>query len=142
MMISLGPGESKEEDNELSEACLVTLEALLKNCSDEMEKYTLDLFKSSVDLLCYDPNYNYEAEGDGEEEEGWGSDYEEAEEDKYDDDDDSSWKVRRASVRVIHSVVKTRLDFQGQVLEKYGGVLIERFKERTDDVKIEIMATI
>jgi cullin-associated NEDD8-dissociated protein 1 len=75
-----------------------------------MDKYMADLFRGSVDLLCYDPNFNYEAV-DSEEEEGWGSDYEEAEEDKYDEDDDSSWKVRRSAIRLIHSVVKTRLDY-------------------------------
>jgi cullin-associated NEDD8-dissociated protein 1 len=114
----------------------------LVNSPEEMDKYMVEMFKTACELLRYDPGYDYEAGADGSEEEGWGSDYEEAEEDKYDEDDSSSWKVRRAAIRVIHSIVKTRLDFQGEVFSKYGALLIGQFKERTDDVKIEILNTV
>jgi cullin-associated NEDD8-dissociated protein 1 len=58
-----------------------------------------------------------------------------------DDDDDTSWKVRRAAIRVIHAVIKTRPDLQGQIIEKHGALIIDRYKERIDDVKCDVLTT-
>ena len=58
------------------------------------------------------------------------------------DDDDTSWKVRRASIRLIHAVIRTRPDIQGQITAKHGALFIDRFKERVDDVKCDILNTV
>jgi len=59
--------------------------------------------------MTYDPNYNYDNEepmdvdGFGSDEENeWGDDVE------MNNDDDSSWKVRRASLKVILAVIHSR----------------------------------
>jgi cullin-associated NEDD8-dissociated protein 1 len=99
-----------DDANEVAESCMVTLEAMLKSMPIEMEKFTETLFKESLKLLCYDPNYDYEGAGAEEsEEEDWGADNDS--EDQIDDKDDTTWKVRRAAIRVIHSVIVTRPDF-------------------------------
>ncbi len=56
-----------------------------------------------------------------------------------DDDDDTSWKVRRGAVSVLAAIIKTRPDFHRTILDKYSVGIVRRFRERVDDVKIELM---
>lgn len=102
-----------------------------------------DLFKNALTLLEYDPNYMYDDDNqemdDDEEEEGWGSDFDDGDEGRMEDDDDRSWLVRRAAVKVIDSIIKTRADFSRVIVEKYAMKLVERFKERIDDVKCDLL---
>lgn len=46
-------------DNELSEACLTTLQSIIHKCPGELKKFVNDLFKVSMKLSEYDPNYIY-----------------------------------------------------------------------------------
>lgn len=57
------------------------------------------------------------------------------------EDDDSSWKVRRAAVKLIDSIVISRPDMLRQVYQQYAQLLAERFKERDENVKINIFET-
>jgi cullin-associated NEDD8-dissociated protein 1 len=94
--------------------------------------------------VVFDPNYDYSAFGDAPMEEdagdGWsddGMDVGGAGE----EDDDSSWKVRRAAVKLIDSIVISRPDQLRTVYQKYARLLADRFKERDENVKINIFET-
>ena len=132
-------------DNELSEACLSTLQSIIRRCPKEVEPYIKDTIESALNLLSYDPNYVYnddeEEMQDEEDAEGWdGSDFEDEEEDQADNDDDSSWKVRRGAISVLEAVVKTRPDFLKIIIKSHSLNLVDRFKERVDDVKCNLLS--
>jgi len=55
------------------------------------------------------------------------------------DDDDTSWKVRRGAFRVISSIIQTRPELHSYIIDNYAVRLAERFKERIDDVKVDLM---
>lgn len=57
------------------------------------------------------------------------------------DDDDSSWKVRRGSIKIIQAIVKTRPEFIKSVVTQHQERLVDRFKERNDDVKVDLIDT-
>lgn len=59
------------------------------------------------EIITYDPNYTYDNDDtvmDEEEDCGWGSEIEDIDADQV-DDDDSSWKVRRAGIKVIEVII-------------------------------------
>lgn len=58
-----------------------------------------------------------------------------------DDDDDMSWKVRRSSSKLLCAIIETRLDMLQQMYELVAPVLISRFKEREDTVRIDVLQT-
>lgn len=58
-----------------------------------------------------------------------------------DDDDDMSWKVRRSASKVLCAIVETRSDLLQQIYEDVAPVLINRFKEREESVRVDILQT-
>ncbi len=49
-----------------------------------------------------------------------------------------SWKVRRAAAKCLGAVVSTRPDLLEQLYKKVVPVIITRFKEREENVKVII----
>ena len=127
---------------ELVEACLNAFESFIKKCPKEISSYLKEVLATATDLMAYDPNYTYDVEGMKveEEEEGWGSDWEE-DMNLQEDDDDTSWKVRRASVRVIDSIIKTRPEMLREIYKDLSLNIMGRFKERDENVKCDILRT-
>jgi cullin-associated NEDD8-dissociated protein 1 len=106
--------------------------------------YIPQLFENSLYLIAYDPNYLYDDNEDEEMEddgEGWGSDFEDEDQERADDDDDTSWKVRRGAIHIIDAVVKTKPDLLKTIVDEHALVLVDRFKERVDDVKCDLLQT-
>jgi len=97
--------------------------------------------------LRYDPNYAGDddmEEDDANDMNGDDNEDDEEEEDyadDYDDDDDVSWKVRRASVKVLNMALETRLEFLSLFYKSIAPQLIARFGEREETVKLEIWST-
>lgn len=58
-----------------------------------------------------------------------------------DDDDDMSWKVRRSASKVLCAIIETRSDLLQQIYEDVAPVLINRFKEREESVRVDILQT-
>ncbi|KAI9789286.1 MAG: hypothetical protein M1835_001768 [Candelina submexicana] len=151
-------GESDPQLEEVREAALVTLEALLASCSSEMRAYTEEVINAAIRYLKYDPNIT-SAEGDEEmgdtqaeqndgdtESDGVPDEEEDFEEEAgFSDDDDMSWKVRRCAAKLLYTLISTRgsgdlLD-DGTLYEQVGPVLVARFTEREENVRLEILAT-
>ena len=144
----LGDQESVDEDNELAECALTTLEAIIRKCANEVTPYVQDLISNAFRLTEYDPNYTYfddeDEKMDEDEDGGWGDDDDEgwgAGDDDQDDDadDDTSWKVRRAAVGIIDVIVRTRPDILKGIIMQYADVMIDRIKERNTEVKVELL---
>ena len=134
-----------DQENEIAEACLSAIENLIRKAPKEIDDYIEKIFVLGSELMVFDPNYCYEEgkAGDEEgwgEEGGWGSDFED-EQMANEDDDDTSWKVRRASIKLIDALVSSRPDKLRMVYQKYAEIMIDRFKERDDNVKCNILET-
>ena len=147
-------GEPDPETDDVREAALVALEGFLASCGSEMRAYTEETISAALRFLKYDPNYN----DDGDEEMGGtqedGDDMDEFDDDDDfeadagfdDDDDDASWKVRRCAAKVLYTLISTRgsgdlLD-DGTLYTQVAPVLIQRFSEREENVRLEIISTI
>jgi hypothetical protein len=79
LMMKIDPKTSADEQNDLTGACLETLQQIVKSCPREVATYIPELFKNSLTLLEYDPNFVYDNNvkmADDEEDGGWGSDFE------------------------------------------------------------------
>lgn len=130
-------------DNEISEACLSTFESLIKKCPKEIGPYVDKILELSASLMPYDPNYTYDDNEDvhmedDEEEGGWGSEFED-DNVVNEDDDDTSWKVRRAAIKVIDQIIVSRPELLKILYQRYAKHLVNRFKERDDNVKCNVL---
>jgi len=145
-------GEPNPELDDVREAALVALEAFISSCGGEMRLYTQETISSAMRFLTYDPNYVDEddeemgdTQSDGDDEDGFDEDDEfEADQGFDDDDDDASWKVRRCAAKVLHTLIGTRasgdlLD-DGTLYSQVAPVLINRFNEREQNVRLEIIS--
>lgn len=152
-------GAADPDIEELHEAALVALEAFLASCSNEMRIFTGDSIDAALRYVAYDPNVSADeaddemggAQGRSDDEletNGFEDDGEEdfEEEGAMSDDDDMSWKVRRCATKVLHTIISTRgngdlLD-SGILYDKIAPVLIKRFQEREENVRMEILAAL
>lgn len=60
---------------------------------------------------------------------------------RYSDDDDVSWKVRRAATKLLSTLIATRFEMLNEFYQSVSPVLISRFDEREESVKLEVWAT-
>lgn len=144
-------GEDAPTDfNEVHEAALITLEAFLSACPQEMREYTDEAINAALRFLKYDPNYAMDEDEDedmeSEEEEEEEEDEDDLDDAFDDDDDDSSWKVRRSAAKSLYTIISTRgsgdlLD-NGVLYHKAGPVLVKRFEEREENVRLEVLSAL
>ncbi|KAF1958062.1 TIP120-domain-containing protein [Byssothecium circinans] len=137
------------EIDEVLEAALVALEGFLASCSQHMRAYTDETLEAATRLLKYDPNLAQDDDDDeamesDEEDTLEDDDYEE--ETGFDDDEDASWKVRRCAAKVLYTLISTRsngdlLD-DGTLYDRVAPALISRFKEREENVRLEVLSTL
>ena len=151
-------GTSNPEIEELHEAALVALEGFLACCSHEMRPYTEEAIDAALRYVAHDPNM---ADEDDEEMGGTQQDSDDEmeangmdsnededfeEEGGMSDDDDVSWKVRRCAAKVLYTIISTRSDGDlldnGVLYGKIAPVLIKRFHEREENVRLEILAAL
>ncbi|CZR56953.1 related to TBP (TATA-binding protein)-interacting protein TIP120 [Phialocephala subalpina] len=146
-------GEPDPETDDVREAALVALDGFLSSCGNEMRPYTEETISALLRFLKYDPNYN-----DDDDEEMGGTQPEEDDMDEFgddddfeaeagfdDDDDDASWKVRRCAAKALYTLISTRasgdlLD-DGTLYMQVAPVLVQRFSEREENVRLEIIST-
>ena len=151
-------GASNPEVEEVHEAALVALEGFLSCCSHDMRIYTDDAIDAALRYVTYDPNVAMDEDDEemggiqGEDADGDEDDVYEQEEEDFEeegamsDDDDSSWKVRRCAAKVLYTIISTRsngdLMENGTLYEKIAPVLVSCFKEREENVRLEVLLTL
>ena len=141
-------GDADDEDtqddahNEVRENCFPGLESFVLCCPREVAPFFPSILRASVVFMAYDPNFCGDAaEMDVEEEE-----YEEEYEEEWDQDgqdegdDDSSWKVRKAAVRLVAAVLVARPELLPQIQEHCQAALVRRFQERVENVRLDVIA--
>ncbi|PKS07262.1 hypothetical protein jhhlp_005864 [Lomentospora prolificans] len=152
-MSKINEGEDTAPDfNEVHEAALITLEAFLSACPQEMRQYTDDTINACLRFLKYDPNYAFGGDEDDEEMESDEDDDDEDEDDDDlddgfdDDDDDSSWKVRRCAAKALYTLISTRasgdLLESGVLYQRTGPILVKKFEEREENVRLEVISVL
>ncbi|KAK7468323.1 hypothetical protein VKT23_002837 [Stygiomarasmius scandens] len=130
----------QRDDDELRESCLQTLEALLLRCPMEISPYISMVIQVGNQFIKYDPNYA----GDDEDEEMADvddEDDEDAELDEYSDDEDTSYKIRRSATKLHAALIGTRPEQLSTIYKEISPVLISRFGDREQTVKVEVWST-
>ncbi|KAI4196274.1 MAG: hypothetical protein LQ350_006645 [Teloschistes chrysophthalmus] len=146
------------EAEEVREAALLALESFLLSCSHDMRPYTDDSIQASLRFVAYDPNVAAEEDDDvmggtqedADDEDKDQSEEEEEEEEDFEeeggmsDEDDASWKIRRCAAKALHAIISTRsngdlLD-NGVLYQKIAPVLVARFQEREENVRLEVLS--
>ena len=120
------------------------LESLATRCPEEAGPFVAGVVAACLEYMKYDPNYV----DDGEDEEEGGMEVDGDEDDDaegvgddrdYSDDDDVSWKVRRAAVKTLTSLIVTRPDLLGEFYQRVAPALVARFREREENVRLDIL---
>ncbi|KAF8651023.1 hypothetical protein AX16_004957 [Volvariella volvacea WC 439] len=130
-----------QEDEELREGSLQALEIVLLRCPTEIAPYLNSIVQVGNQYIKYDPNY---AGGDDEDEEMADADDEDeddAELDEYSDDEDTSYKIRRSATKILNGVIATRPELLISIYKEVSPVLISRFGDREESVRLEVWAT-
>ncbi|CEG47211.1 TATA-binding protein-interacting protein [Plasmopara halstedii] len=128
-----------EDSDELRAICFQAFESFVIRCHNEIMPHVEPILELVMQFIFYDPNYNYVDSAD--EDEDMNEDEEEySDEDGgySDDDDDTSWKVRRAALRVLAAIITTRPELLEQLYLRCAQPLISRFKEREDNVRVDV----
>ncbi|KAJ5918525.1 hypothetical protein N7466_010517 [Penicillium verhagenii] len=155
---SLNDDDHDPQADELRETALVTLEALISSCNQQMQPYLTNTTRAALRFLKYDPNV---AEMEDDEEMGGTQDDDSDEDQDLDDDefgdfedeggysdvDDMSWKVRRCAAKLLYSLISTYGRNSGledaTLYQKVVPALISRIgKEREESVKLEVVSTL
>jgi cullin-associated NEDD8-dissociated protein 1 len=135
-----------EAHNDLRETCLQGFESFVLRCPREMATHLPAITEAAVVFMKYDPNYvgdDSDDEGgagmaDDEDDEDEENDYDDEDEDD-DEDDDTSWKVRRAAVKVLTAVVGSKPDGLAEFYTSHGADVVKRFSEREEHVRLEVI---
>ena len=140
--VQLSDEESVEIDNEITEASLTTIENLVRRCPIQAKDSVSQLFKLTKDCIKYDPNYAGDGDDDDEdmasmEDDGWDDDGYGVEDGQ--DDDDTAWKVRKSSVKIVDALVQSCPSSLKQYWGQFVDLLSQRFSERDDNVKCDIL---
>lgn len=143
---ALNASQSIDEDNELVEACLTALHAIVFACPTEIKNFAPEIYKTCMNRATYDPSFTYQDVDmiGAEDEEKWDYDDEDGFQEEAEDAnagavEDSSWKVRRGAIRVMEAIIVTRPEMHLMLIQTYGVDMAERFKERVDIVKTDLL---
>ncbi|KAF8525252.1 armadillo-type protein [Hysterangium stoloniferum] len=132
---------ASQDDDEQKESSLQALETLVLRCPSEITPFLNQTISIGVTLIKYDPNYA----GDDDDEDADmdnGDDEDDAElDDEYSDDEDTSYKIRRSATKLLSSVIGTRPELLIALYKSVSPVLISRFNDREESVKLEIWGT-
>ncbi|KIJ45062.1 hypothetical protein M422DRAFT_167119 [Sphaerobolus stellatus SS14] len=134
---------SSQDDDEQRESSLQTLEALVLRCPTEVTPFLNQIISVGVTLIKYDPNYAGDDEDDDDAEMGDADDDDDDADldDEYSDDEDTSYKIRRSATKLLGSVIGTRPELLGALYKSVSPVLISRFGDREESVRLEVWAT-
>ena len=128
-----------ERGDDLRESSFQAFAALAARCRPQVDAFLEEMVACALRFMDYDPNYTYDEGGDmrleeEEEEEDYDEDYADEE-----DDDDTSWKVRRAALKVLSTAVSGRPERLEAMYASCGLPLLLRLKEREEMVRLEVL---
>ncbi|XP_061357251.1 cullin-associated NEDD8-dissociated protein 1 [Gastrolobium bilobum] len=131
---------ASENDEELREYSLQALESFLLRCPRDISVYCDEILHLTLEYLSYDPNFTDNMEEDTDDE---GHEEEEDDEsaNEYTDDEDVSWKVRRAAAKCLAALIVSRPEMLSKLYEEACPKLVDRFKEREENVKMDVFNT-
>ncbi|XP_071725473.1 cullin-associated NEDD8-dissociated protein 1-like [Rutidosis leptorrhynchoides] len=131
---------ASENDEELREYSLQALESFLLRCPRDIFSYCNEILHLSLEYLSYDPNFTDDMEEDTDDEV---NDDEEDDDsaNEYTDDEDASWKVRRAAAKCLAALIVSRPEMLSNLYNEACPKLIDRFKEREENVKMDVFNT-
>ena len=150
-------GESDSQLDEVREAALAALESFLTFCSADMRFYSSETVEAALRFLKYDPNLHDDDDDDdmagsledaddldfGDDADDDDDDYEFGDLEAFNDEGDVSWRVRRCAAKVLHALVLSRargdLLEEGTLHQRIAPALVRRFKERDENVRLEIL---
>ncbi|KAG6780047.1 hypothetical protein POTOM_016455 [Populus tomentosa] len=161
---------ASENDEELREYGLQALESFLLRCPRDIYSYCDEILHLALEYLSYDPNFtdNMEEDTDDESHEEEEEEYVfkkcifvihinmlpelainlfnpvvvcSESENEYTDDEDVSWKVRRAAAKCLAALIVSRPEVLAKLYEEACPKLIDRFKEREENVKMDVFNT-
>lgn len=131
---------ASENDEELREYSFQALESFLLRCPRDIYLYCDQILHLTLEYLSYDPNFTDNMDEDTNDES-----HEEEEDDEsaneYTDDEDISWKVRRAAAKCLAALIVSRPEMLSKLYEEACPKLIDRFKEREENVKMDVFNT-
>ncbi|KAH9850563.1 ARM repeat-containing protein [Lenzites betulinus] len=133
--------DSQRDDEELRESSLQALEALVLRCPSEITPFLSSIIRLGNQHIKYDPNY---AGGDDDEDEEMADEDDEDDEelgDEYEDDEDTSYKIRRSATKLLAAVIATRPELLTTLYKEVSPVLISRFGDREETVRLEVWST-
>lgn len=131
---------ASESDEELREYSLQALESFLLRCPRDISPYCHDILNLNLEFLSYDPNFTDSMDEDTDDE----CNVEEEEDEsanEYTDDEDVSWKVRRAAAKCLSAIIVSRPEMLSKMYLEACPKLIERFREREENVKMDVFNT-
>jgi hypothetical protein len=105
-----------------------------------MTHFVPNLIRLGLDNLKYDPNYVQSDEDEMPDSQDSDMEDDEFDGDEYSDDDDVSWKVRRAAAKLLSAVINSYPSTLAEIYRDVAPVLISRFNEREESVRVEILA--
>ena len=123
-----------DEKNDLVEATLNCIEIYVGTSLFHIKDQLTNIIENAIKLIKYDPGNTNDVENVPIE--GYGK-YEDLDMDA--NLDDSSWKVRRASARILETILGSGFNLQSEQKEKIINTLIECFKEQEENAKLEII---
>lgn len=130
-----------EASSELRENCFQAFESFVIRCHNEITPHVQSILTLVMEFIKYDPNYNYgDSEDDDEPMDEDEEEYSDEDDGDYSDDDDTSWKVRRAGLRVLTAIISSRPELLEHLYENYSQQIISRFKEREENVRIDVFS--
>ncbi|KAL8237397.1 hypothetical protein R6Q59_018478 [Mikania micrantha] len=131
---------ASENDEELREYSLQALESFLLRCPRDISSYCNEILHLALEYLSYDPNFTDNMEEDTDDE----VHVDEEDDDstnEYTDDEDASWKVRRAAAKCLAALIVSRPEMLSILYNKACPKLVDRFKEREENVKMDVFNT-
>ncbi|KZT24708.1 TIP120-domain-containing protein [Neolentinus lepideus HHB14362 ss-1] len=131
----------RRDDDELRESCLQALETLVLRCPQEMTPFLNSVVQIGNQYIKYDPNYAVDGDDEDEEMGDIDDDEDDTELDEYSDDEDTSYKIRRSATKLLAAVIGTRPEQLVPLYKEVSPVLISRFSDREETVRLEVWAT-
>ncbi|KAH7922400.1 ARM repeat-containing protein [Leucogyrophana mollusca] len=133
---------AQRDDDELREGSLQALETLVLRSPAEVTPFLPQIIQLGNQFIKYDPNFaGSDPDEDEEMADADDDDDEDAELDEYSDDEDTSYKIRRSATKLLAAVIGTRPELIISLFKEVSPVLISRFGDREETVRLEVWST-